>query len=165
MAQGLQGLISNLEAGAVELRAVEAHFDYSYSNWWLKKIIDIDPILRGFSSTDHERKIREFRQADEKFQKLTEKYIAATLSGRIPTATGAMVGADSELGRLRRELQKQRKHMPVRQLVQGLPTLLPKLKPIKQDAAVLFVSFFKTWVAAYTARLRAHASFCKRLLK
>jgi very-short-patch-repair endonuclease len=129
MAQGLQGLISNLEAGAVQLRAVEAHFDYSYSNWWLKKIIDIDPILRGFSSTDHERKIREFRQADEKFQKLTEKYIAATLSGRIPTATGAMVGADSELGRLRRELQKQRKHMPVRQLVQGLPTLLPKLKP------------------------------------
>ena len=40
-----------------------------------------------------------------------------------------MVGADSELGKLRRELQKQRKHMPVRQLVQGLPTLLPKLKP------------------------------------
>ncbi len=129
MAQGLQGLVTSLEGGAVELRDVEAHFDHSYSNWWLKKIIDIDPILRGFSSTDHERKIREFRQADEKFQKLTEKYIAATLSGRIPTATGAMVGADSELGRLRRELQKQRKHMPVRQLVQGLPTLLPKLKP------------------------------------
>ncbi|MEO8121429.1 MAG: DUF3320 domain-containing protein, partial [Rhodoferax sp.] len=67
--------------------------------------------------------------ADSKFQKLTEKYIAATLSGRIPTATGALVGADSELGRLRRELQKQKRHMPVRQLVQGLPTLLPKLKP------------------------------------
>lgn len=129
IAQGLQGLVSSLEVGAVALTEVEPHFDYSYCNWWLKKIIDIDPVLRSFSSADHERKIREFRQADAKFQKLTEKYIAATLSGRIPTATGAMVGADSELGRLRRELQKQRKHMPVRQLVQGLPTLLPKLKP------------------------------------
>jgi very-short-patch-repair endonuclease len=127
--QGLQGLVSSLEAGSVELPGLEAHFDFSYSDWWLKKIMDIDPILRGFSSADHERKIREFRQADIKFQKLTEKYIAATLSGRIPTATGAMVGADSELGKLRRELQKQRKHLPVRQLVQGLPTLLPKLKP------------------------------------
>jgi very-short-patch-repair endonuclease len=129
ISQGLQGLVTSLEAGSVALPEVEPHFDFSYCDWWLKKIMDIDPVLRNFSSADHERKIREFRLADTKFQKLTEKYIAATLSGRIPTATGAMVGADSELGRLRRELQKQRKHMPVRQLVQGLPTLLPKLKP------------------------------------
>ena len=129
ISQGLQGLVSSLEVGAVSIPDVESHFDFSYCDWWLKKIMDIDPVLRSFSSADHERKIREFRQADTKFQKLTEKYIAATLSGRIPTATGAMVGADSELGRLRRELQKQRKHLPVRQLVQGLPSLLPKLKP------------------------------------
>ncbi len=129
ISQGLNGIVFSLGAGAVKLPDLEAHFDYSYCDWWLKRIMDIDPILRGFHSADHERKIREFRQADIKFQKLTEKYIAATLSGRIPTATGAMVGADSELGKLRRELQKQRKHLPVRQLVQGLPTLLPKLKP------------------------------------
>jgi very-short-patch-repair endonuclease len=129
ISQGLQGLVTSLEAGSVALPEAEPHFDFSYCDWWLKKIMDIDPVLRNFSSADHERKIREFRLADTKFQKLTEKYIAATLSGRIPTTTGAMVGADSELGRLRRELQKQRRHMPVRQLVQGLPTLLPKLKP------------------------------------
>lgn len=129
ISQGLQGLVSRLEVGAVALPEVELHFDFSYCDWWLKKIMDIDPVLCNFASADHERKIREFRQADAKFQKLTEKYIAATLSGRIPTATGAMVAADSELGKLRRELQKQRKHIPVRQLVKGLPTLLPKLKP------------------------------------
>ena len=129
ISQGLQGLVSSLEVGAVALPDVESHFDFSYCKWWLYKIMDIDPVLRSFASADHERKIREFRQADTRFQKLTEKYIAATLSGRIPTATGAMVGADSELGRLRRELQRQRGHMPVRQLVKGLPTLLPKLKP------------------------------------
>lgn len=127
--QGLQGLVLSLELGAINLRDVATQFEFSYCNWWLKKIIDIDPVLRNFSSADHERKIREFRLADTKFQNLTEKYIAATLSGRIPSASGIIVGADSELGRLRRELQKQRKHMPVRQLVQGLPTLLPKLKP------------------------------------
>jgi very-short-patch-repair endonuclease len=127
--QGLQGLVGSLEAGAILLPEVEAHFEFSYQSWWLKKTIDIDPVMRSFSSADHERKIREFRQADERFQKLTEKYIAATLAGRIPTATAAVVSADSELGRLRRELQKQRRQLPVRQLIQGLPTLLPKLKP------------------------------------
>jgi len=129
MTQGLQGLVASLESGAVALPALEAHFEYSYQSWWLKKTIDNDPVLRSFSSADHERKTREFRQTDDRFQKLTEHYIAATLAGRIPTAAASVVSADSELGRLRRELQKQRGHTPVRQLMRGLPTLLPRLKP------------------------------------
>ncbi len=129
IAQGLQGLISTVEAGNVGLLEVESQFEFSYQSWWLKKTFDRDPVLREFSSADHERKIREFRGADEKFQKLTQEYIVAQLLGRVPTAIAATVGADSEMGRLRRELQKQRGHMPVRKLVQGLPTLLPRLKP------------------------------------
>ena len=129
VAQGLHGLVVTLETGLVPLAEAEEHFEFSYRNWWLKKTVDNDSVLRTFSSTDHERKIREFRKGDAKFQELTEHYIAATLAGRIPAASAAVVGADSEMGRLRRELQKQRKHMPLRQLVQGLPTLLPRLKP------------------------------------
>ena len=128
-AQGLQGLVADVELGNVPLSDVEAHFDFSYRHWWAKRTIDGDPVLRGFSSADHERKIREFKVADQRFQKLTERYIAATLAGRIPAASEAVVSADSELGRLRRERQKQRGHMPVRQLVRSLPTLLPRLKP------------------------------------
>ena len=127
--QGLQSLVDSLESGAVPLAGAEAHFSYSYRHWWLKKIIDQDPLLRGFSSADQARKIREFRALDARFQTLTAQYIVATLSGRIPSMSGDAVGPDSELGRLRRELQKQRRQMPVRQLVHGLPTLLPRLKP------------------------------------
>ena len=129
VAQGLQGLVATVENGRVALADVEAHFEYSYRHWWLKRTVDADPVLRDFSSADHERKIQEFRAADGRFQKLTQDHIVARLGARVPSATSAMVGADSEMGRLRRELQKQRKHLPVRQLVQGLPTLLPKLKP------------------------------------
>ena len=129
IAQGLQGLVAALQDGTVSLAEVGSHFEFSYRHWWVKKTIDNDPILRSFSSADHERKINEFRQADARFQELTERYIVATLSGRLPAPSGVVVGADTELGRLRRELQKQRRHMPVRQLIRGLPTLLPKLKP------------------------------------
>jgi very-short-patch-repair endonuclease len=129
IAQGLQGLVTAVEAGAVPLANVAGHFEFSYQNWWLRKTFDVDPLLRNFASADHERKIVEFREVDARFQELTKAYIVAQLSARVPSATAVSVGADSEMGRLRRELQKQKRHMPVRQLVQGLPTLLPKLKP------------------------------------
>lgn len=129
VAQGMQGVVESVELGRVPLTDVAAHFDYSYCSWWLKRAVDNEPVLRTFSSADHERKIREYRDADTKFQELTQAYITATLSGKVPSANAAVIGAESEMGKLRRELARQRGHMPVRKLMQGLPTLLPKLKP------------------------------------
>lgn len=127
--QGLQGLVASVEAGDVDLAEVEGYFEYSYRNWWLRRVMDREPALCTFSSTDHERKIAEFRAADERFQKLSQQYVNALLCGNVPSGSGLVPSADSEMGKLRRELQKQRKHMPIRQLVHNLPTLLPKLKP------------------------------------
>ncbi len=127
--QGLDTVVTALESGAINLPSVVEYFEYSYRTWWLKRAIDEEPALREFSSADHQRKIFEFRTADQKFQDLTKRHVVALLSQRIPTATAVAPSADSEMGKLRRELAKQRKHLPVRQLVQGMPTLLPKLKP------------------------------------
>ncbi|MFM1988031.1 MAG: hypothetical protein RJA99_988 [Pseudomonadota bacterium] len=129
LASGLQGVVSRLESGAVTLSDVPGHVEYSYRSWWLGKTIDADPVLRTFSSADHERKIREFRAADERFQKLTAQYVVATLSANVPRTSAAAQEADSEMGKLLRELQKKSRHMAVRQLIQGMPTLLPRLKP------------------------------------
>lgn len=125
----LQGLVATLEQGRVPLARVEAHFEFSYRNWWVKKVIDHSPLLRSFSSADHDRKIREFRQADDRFQQLTSAHIAALLAGKVPASNAVLVSPDSELGLLRRELQKKARHVPVRQLMQRLPSLLPRLKP------------------------------------
>jgi very-short-patch-repair endonuclease len=129
VAHGLLGLVLPLEAGEVAMSDAAEFFEFSYQNWWLKKAVDAEPVLCTFSSADHDRKISEFRHADERFQELSQQYIVAKLSGKIPSSAGVEPGADSELGKLRRELQKQRKHTPIRQLMQSLPTLLPKLKP------------------------------------
>ena len=128
-AGGLQGIVDALETGQVPLPRVADYFEFSYRNWWVRKAIGAEPVLCAFSSADHERKIREFRQADERFQALSQQYVVARLAAQIPVSGTLAPGADSEMGRLRRELQKQRKHMPVRQLVQNLPTLMPRLKP------------------------------------
>lgn len=129
IAHGLQGIVSSIETGRAPLAAMAEHFEHSYRHWWVKKIIDDEPLLRSFSSADHTRCIHEFRAADARFQTLTQDYIAAKLAAGVPWSGLSLPGADVELGRLRREMQKQRRHLPIRQLVQALPTLLPRLKP------------------------------------
>ncbi len=126
---GLPGIVRSLDAGEVALADIPEFFEYTYQSWWVRKAIDREPVLCAFSSTDHERKILEFKESDERFQKLTQQYVVAKLSGQIPSSTALAPGADSEMGKLRRELTKQRNHVPIRQLVKSLPTLLPKLKP------------------------------------
>lgn len=126
---GLPSIVRSLEAGEVSLSDIAEFFEYSYQSWWVRKAMDREPVLCTFSSADHERKIAEFKESDERFQKLTQQYVVAKLSGQIPSSTALAPGADSEMGKLRRELTKQKKHIPIRQLVQSLPSLLPKLKP------------------------------------
>lgn len=128
VAHGLQGVVASIEDGAIALEDAERYFIYSYETWWLKRAIDRDPVLRGFASADHERKIREFREADARFEELTKRYIHAMLAGRVPQAQQGN-RPDPELGLILHELAKQRAHIPVRKLVQGLPSLLPRLKP------------------------------------
>ena len=129
LAGGLDSVVAALEEAHVELTNVVEYFEYSYRTWWLKRAIDSEPVLREFSTANHHRKIDEFRDPDQRFQELTKRHVVALLAQRVPMSTAVTPSADSEMGKLRREIAKQRKHLPVRQLVQGMPTLLPKLKP------------------------------------
>lgn len=125
---GLEAVVARLEAGNIPARDIEAYVEYSYQVWWLKAVIDREPVLRNFSSGEHERRIHEFRLADERFEKLTEKYLAAVLASKVPQQrTGQK--PDPEMGTLLKELAKQRAHLPVRKLVQRIPNLLRRLKP------------------------------------
>lgn len=128
LATGLEAIVSTLEEGRISIQDLDAYAEYSYQNWWLKAVIDREPALRNFSSADHDRKIREFRQTDERFQKLTEQYITAVLAGKVPRSQ-AEQRPDAEMALVLRELAKQRAHLPVRQLVHRIPNLLPRLKP------------------------------------
>lgn len=127
-AAGLRKIVDKVIEKAVPGNQFADFVEYAYRVWWLKGIIDREPLLRTFSRSDHERKILEFRAADERFQKLTEKYLFAKLAAGLPN-TDTPTPRNSEMGVLNREIAKQRAHYPVRKLVQCIPTLLPQLKP------------------------------------
>ena len=126
--KGLSAVVTAAESGKVSLTLLPDYFEYSYSSWFLARVMDREPVLSAFSGMDHQRKVEEFRQADKKFQELTQSYVYARLCSKMPS-NAVPAGPDSEMGSLRREIQRQRGHMPLRQLIQTLPTLLPRLKP------------------------------------
>lgn len=128
-AKGLQGLVNCVESGDVELQELGIFFDFSYKNWWIKKIVDKEPLLSNFSGATHEHKIAEFKKLDEQFQQLTQNYIVAKLRGHIPSEVEIKGELSTEIAFLRREAQKQKQHKSIRQVINQSRNVLPRVKP------------------------------------
>ncbi|NKB72868.1 MAG: DUF3320 domain-containing protein [Candidatus Latescibacteria bacterium] len=124
----LKPLIEAYENGYVQSPDLSQVFDRSYAQWWLNAVVDNEPVLADFFSPEHERKIEQFRNLDETYGDLTSKLIQARLAERVP-ASGRDTIPNSEMGILKREIGKKRRHLPVRQLLQKIPNILPRLKP------------------------------------
>ncbi len=94
---------------------------------WVEQIISHDPALRHVSRQSLEETIALFQELDDRLLELTRRELRARLAGQAPIMHDP--SALSEMGILRRELQKQRNHLPLRRLFAQIPHLLPRLTP------------------------------------
>lgn len=125
---GLQPLLHALEAGRVDADGLADSFDRSFHRTWLDAVTTAEPTLRNFHGLEHERRISRFRDVDAQLLELVQKKSHARLADSVPDpGQGAVAG--SELAVLLREIQKKRRHLPVRQLFQQIGGLVPRLKP------------------------------------
>lgn len=127
MALELGALVKGIETGGVAQGRVRRAFETNYSRWWLNAAVDDDPVMRGFVSAVHEKRIVDFRALDDRFTKLTQACIRAGLCAAVPTQDG--VAKSSEWGILRHEISKKKRHIPLRELMTRIPTVLTKLTP------------------------------------
>lgn len=123
----LAPLVTAVESVGVRSFSAEKLFVTNYARWWINALIDREDPLRKFVPIEHERCIREFRDLDEQFTSLTEEFVRAKLAGNIPDIDD--VSRDPEWSILSRELQKKRRHMPIRQLISRMPNTLTRLTP------------------------------------
>jgi very-short-patch-repair endonuclease len=84
------------------------------------------PKLRKFQWRDHEQLVREFQELDRQLMKTYASLIQAAVIDRQPTLDGPAVG---QVGFLRRELAKQKKHAPLRKLFRESGTVILELTP------------------------------------
>jgi len=118
VACGLQPLVEAVEQGTLPGGLVADAFEAAYARWFAAGAIDAEPLLRHFVPAEHQSDIDAYTAAVDKLSGLTSAYIRAKLSGNIPDKNG--VTKRSGFGILKHELQKQRRHKPVRQLAQEM---------------------------------------------
>ncbi|WP_300160805.1 DUF3320 domain-containing protein [Solidesulfovibrio sp.] len=124
---GLGVLAEALEKDSIAAKQAREAFAVNYCRWWLRAVVDGDALLRRFVSVEHEQAIEDFRHLDRVLADLARDCIRAIVRKDVPEAEETK--RVSEWGVLRREMAKKRRHLPLRQLLEQLPTALPRLTP------------------------------------
>ncbi len=127
LALGLQPFVAAIERKEVPIDSAPAIFEYNYCNWWLRDVFENEPILKHFSENEHSDTIHAFQQNEDEFAKFTVKYVASRLIANFPNETNRQLR--HEVSVLKREMEKQRRHLPLRQLMTKCPTAISKLAP------------------------------------
>lgn len=103
-------------------------FEKQFYSLWLDEASKEEPVLNLFNSTLHEQAIDEFRKLDKRLIQETPRRIINELRSRRPN-TGFASPPTSGLGILQKEIQKRKRHKPLRRLFSEIPTLVQALKP------------------------------------
>ena len=125
--QDLLPLIEAIEEGRLPVDKISSTFEAAYCSWWSSQLITEDHVLREFNAPEHMAAIDRFRVADEKFCQATAAFVAAKLSGQLPSQNDQTAGG--QWGILKREIQKKRRHKPVRKLIEEVPEVITGLAP------------------------------------
>ena len=125
--KGLLPLIEALENKTIEPNEILETFNTNYARWWINTIVENEDILKTFVSATHEKYIEDFRNLDQNFTDLTRAYVRSGLCSNLPDSDEAQ--KNIEWGILRREMQKKRRHMPLREMMKQIPNVITKLAP------------------------------------
>lgn len=140
---GLAPFIGGL--GHVGARGARGALERRFHTAWVNAAIEGSPTLAVFAGTRREERIERFRRLDTKIRESALARIKAVASDptrRVATARGG-IGTASEVGILRRELEKQRRFKPLRKLFAETPNVLRALKPCMLMSPLSVSTFLK----------------------
>jgi hypothetical protein len=123
----LEPLVTGIESGTIAKGEVDTAFLTAYAKWFSGVMIDREPILRDFVSAEHMDSIREFRDLDDRVAELSIQYARTALANQLPAKSD--VGRKDGYGILKHELQKKRRHKPLRQLITEMGDSFGHLAP------------------------------------
>ncbi|MEQ9398187.1 MAG: DUF3320 domain-containing protein [Longimicrobiales bacterium] len=120
----------------------EAAFSRRFLELWCEAVVGARPVLGRFQSEDHGRKIREFREADERSKDVARDRVRAALEGQ----RSALLSPDlrPELQTLQREAKKRRNILPIRRLISRAPGALQVVKPCFMMSPLSVAQFLDT---------------------
>ena len=125
---GLLPYIVEFEAKAVDPDYLVDAYLKRFYRLWLDAILPQFPAVLNFRGRIHEQTINEFRQLDKDQFKIAQARVRERVISKIPDFN-AVTSTRDEIGILKRELNKQRRLMPLRKLFMTIPNLITSLRP------------------------------------
>jgi very-short-patch-repair endonuclease len=122
---GLGAIVSGIDEGRVAASTAVGQFQVAYYQALIRDIFRTHRDLAEFDGRSFEQWIEEFRALDQRRIEMARGEVAAAHYDAIPRH--AMGG---EMAVLRREIEKKRRHKPIRQLIKEAGTALLAIKPV-----------------------------------
>ncbi len=126
---GLSDFIEKLDNSKLDSNLILPAFLKRFYRLWLDAIIPQFPAVELFRRRTQEHTIKRFIQLDKDQLAIAQTRVKHQLVSRLPDFNNRFTTAFDEVGTLKRELNKQRKIMPLRKLFKAIPNLLLTLKP------------------------------------
>ena len=164
----LNTILREMVEGAVPPKLAAAAFLKRFYRAWLDAASATEPALAGFRLDEHETLVERFRAVDQGIiDRSYERVRARLLADTTLRLDGWDAPASSERGLLLREVNKRRRHLPLRQLFKQIPSLLLKLKPCMMMSPLAVSTFLDTDLLTFdlvifdeASQVRPHDAIC-----
>ena len=123
---GLGELVARLYDGRLTPAAAVDRLNVAMFESFMRDAVRRHPTLASFDGASHERLRTQFRQLDERFIELSRQQVAAAHYDSIPRGAGQI----GEVGVIRHELSKRRRHLPIRALLHRAGNAVAAIKPV-----------------------------------
>ena len=125
---GLKEFIDIIETNTIPVNNILPIFKKRFFRLWLDAVLPEFPAILNFREKNQETAIRDFSSLDIEQFSIARARIRGKLINDLPSLEHFTSGVD-EISILKRELNKQRRIMPIRRLFKQIPNLLLTLKP------------------------------------
>lgn len=126
--QGLGDYVAKIEELQIPVDKIVPIFKRRFYRLWLDRILPDYPAVANFRRRVQEATISDFAQLDKLQFEIAKARIRSKLINELPSMNHFTNGTD-EISILKRELNKQRRIMPLRKLFKAIPNLILTLKP------------------------------------
>lgn len=154
VALGLGGLIKKLIDGSISADAAVDHFHMAYYEQVMREVVRVCPALREFDGQSHDRLVASFRDYDLQRIALARHEVALAHHSKIPQDRMGI----GEVGIIQREIEKKRKHLPVRQLLKQAGNAIQAIKPVFMMSPISVAQFLEPGQLSFDLLLIDEAS-------
>ncbi len=165
---GLTSVLDEVKGGEVSPVEAAAAFRARFYRLWLDALHQQVPTLGAFATDSHERLIGRFVELDRlAIRTAADRVRSQLLSDLMRPQVRDGAPESSELGILLREVNKKRRHIPLRRLFAQIPWVLPRIKPCLMMSPLAVSTYLDTPELSFdlvifdeASQVRPHDAVC-----